>query len=413
MSTKASHSPIAPALMVVLAILAAVAPFATDLYLSAFPAMASDLNTDAASIQLTLTAFLVGLAAGQLVFGPMSDRLGRRGPLIWGAAIFVVSSIGAVIAPTIQLLLVARLLQGLAGAAGMVIGRAVISDLARGEAAARAFSLMMIVGGVAPVIAPFAGSALVDFIGWRGVLGVLTGVAVVMLLGAIIVVRETLPASRRGRTADASSARALRSGPYVAATATFAFSFAVMMAYISASPFVYQHVMGMTPVGYGLMFGANAVGLILTSAIATRLLRTRSTRQILGFGVSALCLSTALLMAMIVLATPSAWLSAPILLAVASLGFIMGPATAIALGAASGAAGLASAVLGAAQFGLGGLVSPLVGLGGSTEVWPMGVVMLTLSLAAGASYLGLRSRHQTTEDAVSVRESAAPALAVD
>lgn len=380
--------------MTVLAILAAAAPFATDLYLSAFPAMATDLDTDATAIQLTLTAFLVGLAAGQLLFGPLSDRLGRRGPLLWGAAIFVVSSIAAVIAPTIELLLIARLVQGLSGAAGMVIGRAIISDVARGDAAARAFNLMMIVGGVAPAVAPLAGSALVDTIGWRGVLAVLAAIAVVMLVAAAVIVRDTLPLERRGAARPRGGLRALTSRTYLAATATFAFSFAVMMAYIAASPFVYQEVIGMNALTYGLAFGTNAVGLIVTSAIATRMLRTLSTRRVLSFGVSALVASTALL-SVVIIAAPRAWLCVPIFLAVASLGFILGPATAIALGAVPTAAGLGSAVLGTAQFGLAGIVSPLVGLGGRLDVVPMGVVMLTLALLAAISFAALRPSRAT------------------
>ena len=186
----------------VLALLASVAPFSTDLYLSAFPVMADDLAATATGIQLTLASFLVGLAAGQLVFGPLSDRLGRRRPLLVGAAIFVVASVFAALAPTIEILIAARLVQGLAGAPGMVLGRAVIADLERGEAAARAFSLMMIVGGIAPVVAPLAGSLVVDAVGWRGALGVLVGLALLMLLSSWFVVPESLPVHRRGGAAS-------------------------------------------------------------------------------------------------------------------------------------------------------------------------------------------------------------------
>ena len=147
-------------LLITLALLSAVAPFATDLYLPAFPAMVADLHTSPTAVQLTLTAFLLGLASGQLVFGPLSDRFGRVKPLVIGAAVCVLASLAAVLAPSIEVLVAARFAQGLTGAAGMVIGRAIISDLATGRAAARAFSLMMIVAGVAPIVAPLAGGFL-------------------------------------------------------------------------------------------------------------------------------------------------------------------------------------------------------------------------------------------------------------
>ena len=188
---------ITPALLVTLALLSAVAPFATDLYLAAFPTMVSDLHTTATAVQLTLTAFLLGLALGQLIFGPLSDRYGRVRPLVVGAGVCVAASAATVFAPSIDVLIGARLFQGIAGAAGMVIGRAIIADLASGKAAARAFSLMMIVGGVAPVVAPLAGGFLVAPIGWRGALAVILALSTLMLLAVLLVVRETHTEHRR------------------------------------------------------------------------------------------------------------------------------------------------------------------------------------------------------------------------
>lgn len=165
---------ISPALLAVLALLAAVAPFATDLYLPAFPQMSLDLATNTTGVQMTLTTFLVGVAVGQLSFGPLSDKYGRKRPLILGSLICLTASAVAAMAPTIGVLIAARFVQGFTGAAGMVIGRAVISDLAKGQAAARAFNLMVIVSGVAPVVAPFLGGLLVESFGWRGVLWVVS-----------------------------------------------------------------------------------------------------------------------------------------------------------------------------------------------------------------------------------------------
>ncbi|MDY6999442.1 MAG: MFS transporter, partial [Actinomycetota bacterium] len=184
-------------LLATLALLSAVAPFSTDLYLPAFPEMVTDLRTSPTTVQLTLTACLLGLAVGPLVFGPLSDRIGRVRPLVAGSAICVLASLAAVLAPTVEILVAARFLQGLAGAAGMVIGRGIISDLATGRAAARAFSLMMLVGGLAPVAAPLAGGFIVGPLGWRGALAVILVLSVVMFVAVLAVVRETHTEQRR------------------------------------------------------------------------------------------------------------------------------------------------------------------------------------------------------------------------
>ncbi len=199
-------------LLVTLALLSAVAPFATDLYLPAFPQMVDDLHTSPTNVQLTLTAFLLGLAAGQLVFGPLSDRYGRVRPLVLGAAVCVLASVVAVLAPSIEVLVAARLAQGLTGAAGMVIGRAIISDLATGRAAARAFSLMMIVGGIAPIAAPLAGGFLVQPLGWRGALAVILALVVAMLVAALVVIRETHTEERRAALRPTRPRRVPRCG---------------------------------------------------------------------------------------------------------------------------------------------------------------------------------------------------------
>jgi MFS transporter, DHA1 family, multidrug resistance protein len=332
--------------------------------------MAADLHASAPAIQLTLTMFLLGLAAGQLVFGPVSDKLGRRGPLLAGSAVFVAASVLAVLSPTVAVLLVARLLQGLSAAAGMVIGRAVIADLETGRAAARAFSLMMIVTSFAPVVAPLLGSVLIGHIHWRGVLAVLAGLAVAMLIGSAAIVRESLPRERRGATAGGGF-RVLGRRAYVLAAATFVFSFSAMMAYISASPFLYQTVIGVSAVSYGLLFALNALGLVLSSAAASRLLRRGDPRSILAAGVAWLLITSLALLVLSLLPVSVAWLPVPIFLAVSSLGFILGPATAIALDAVPRAAGTGSAVLGAAQFGLAALISPLVSLGDGHSAVPM------------------------------------------
>lgn len=398
-TTKADQSAkresISPWLLLVLALLNSVAPVATDLYLPAFPEMTAELQASATAVQLTLTAFLLGLTFGQLLFGPLSDRVGRRGPLIVGALLCVIASAVAATAPTVGVLIAARFAQGFTGAAGLVIGRAVISDLATGKAAGRAFSLMMIVGGVAPVAAPFAGGLLVGPFGWRGILWVVCAIAVAMLVSSIVVVRESHPPHRRAELKDAaaqgdSAWSALRSRAYIANTLAFAFGFSVMMAYISASPFVYQVMVGLTPTQYGIAFGVNALGIIAVSALSARLNRTISSAKLLGVGLGATMLATLVLLALALTGAPTWLIPIPIFVTVACQGLILGNATALALAAVPRAAGSGSAGLGALQFGLGAAVSPLVSLGGEHTAVPLAVVMVTLSVLAIAAFLAGR-----------------------
>jgi DHA1 family bicyclomycin/chloramphenicol resistance-like MFS transporter len=389
--SPAQHG-VTPALLLVLALLSALAPFATDLYLPAFPDMMQGLAVSATQVQLSLTAFLVGVAAGQLVFGPLSDRFGRVAPLVWGAAICVGASAVAALAPTIGVLIAARFVQGLAGAAGMVIGRAIVADRASGKDAARAFSLMMMVGGVAPVIAPLLGSMLNGLIGWRGLLWVVCALASAMLLSVLAIVRESHPAQRRAEAravaaVQGSGLRDLRGRVYLAYALAFGLSFAVLMAYISASPFVYQNMIGMSPVQYGMAFGVNAAGITAMGAVSARLVHRWGPRRLLGAGQALLLASTIVLGLLVAGDAPVAWLPIAIFAAVSSLGMTMGNGTALALAAVPRAAGSASAVLGAVQFGLAALVSPLVSLGGTETAVPLAIVML---VCAGLSVMAFR-----------------------
>ncbi|MET8522905.1 multidrug effflux MFS transporter [Nocardioides sp. NPDC004968] len=383
---------IGPALLLVLALLSAVAPFATDLYLPAFPAMVTDLGTDATSIQLTLTAFLVGVAVGQLAFGPLSDRVGRRTPLLVGAAVFVLSSLATVFAPTVELLVVARLVQGLSGAAGMVLGRAIVSDRADGPAAARAMSLMMVVGGVAPVVAPLAGGFIAGPLGWRGVLAVVLAIAVLMLVVVLAVVRESLPPVRRAelraaRVDQGSVAGELGSRGYVGHTLAFAFGFAVMMAYISASPFLYQEMMGLSEMAYGLLFGLNALALMIVSAASANLAGRVGVRRLVGLGLAVSLAGTVLFLAIALAGLPVGLLAVAVFVAVAPLGLVFGNATALALESVPRAAGSASALLGALQFGLAAAVSPLVSIGGEGTAVPAAIVMVTAAVVACVAFV--------------------------
>jgi MFS transporter, DHA1 family, multidrug resistance protein len=278
----------------------------------------------------------------------------------------------------------------------MVIGRAVISDLARGAAAARAFSLMMIVSGVAPIVAPLLGSVFSTTIGWRGAMWFIAVLVLVMLVSIVAVLRETHTEERRAAAREARAngggARALGQRVFVGNVIAFAFGFAVMMSYISASPFLYQTMIGLTPLQYGLAFGINALGLVSMSAVSARLVRRIPVRRLLGIGVTLILVATLALLALVLTAAPVWLLPVPIFVAVASLGLVMGNATGQALSAVPAAAGLGSAALGALQFGLGALVSPLVSIAGERSALPLAIIMAGCAVVATAGYLVARPR---------------------
>ncbi|AGP31739.1 multidrug effflux MFS transporter [Corynebacterium terpenotabidum] len=399
--TARTQETLSPALLLTLGLLSAVAPFATDLYLSAMPQIVDDLSTTTSGAQLSLTSFLFGAAVGQLFFGPLSDRIGRRRPLLIGTLIYLVASVGAALAPSIALLVAFRLLQGVSGAAGMVIGRAVVTDRYRGTQAAQAMSLMMLVGGVAPVIAPFVGSTLADPIGWRGLLWIVAGLGLIALVCILAVIPETHPRFTGTRLADRdtgttaddrasasdsdSDSAGLRRRVFLAPVLAFAFGFATMMAYISASPFLYQKYMGMGTVQYGLAFAVNALALMAVSIVASKLaLRFRIlTLTRIGLGLN---LAGTILFGLLVLVdAPALSLTIPLLIIVGALGLVLGNATSLALSAVPTVSGSGSAVLGFLQFGLAGLVSPLVSINGENDPAPLAVVMLAASVIASVA----------------------------
>ena len=380
-------------LLLVLALLSATGPFATDLYLPSFPVMTEDLSASATGVQLTLTAFLLGMGTGQLVFGPLSDRYGRFRPLLLGSAGFVLASAACALAPTLAVLIAARLAQGLCASAGVVIARAMVADLTTGATSARTFSLLMTIGGVAPVVAPTIGGLLAETAGWRGVLWVLAGLALVMFVCAASVLSETQPrAHRSSGPVLAGLAAVLRKRKFLGYAVLFASTFGVLMGYISASPFIYQNLMGLSASAYGVAFGINALGLVASGFISARLARRVPPRKTVTAAVSVLLAMSLAILALTVTAAPPLLLAVPILCAASSVGFIMGNTTSLALAEVGRAAGSGSAVLGGGQFFAGALVSPLTGLAGGESALPLAVIMTLSALAAVTALYSTRTR---------------------
>ncbi len=385
-------------LLVSLAVLNAAAPLSTDMYLSSMPRMSGDLGTDAASVQLTLTTFMLGVAAGQLVIGALSDRWGRRRPLLVGSVVFLLSSALCALAPSVGVLIALRFVQGFSGSAGMVIGRAVVSDSVRGVAAARTFSLLMVVGALAPVLAPIGGTGIDALAGWRAIFVVLAVAGCVMLAGVTFVVTETLPWHRRSTGGLSQSVRLARTvvanRRFTGYLFTVVFAFGAMFAYVSASPFVVQDVLGLSSAHYALDFAVNSVGLISMSTLSARLVGRVSPLRLVTVGVSLLGFAALSLLAVTSFGLVRPWTVLPLLFLVASsMGLTSGNGVALAMGSITEGAGTASAVLGSLQFTVGAAVSPLVGLGGEFTARPMAVVM-TVSVAISAlSLFGARRRH--------------------
>ncbi|MFF3089680.1 Bcr/CflA family multidrug efflux MFS transporter [Streptomyces nojiriensis] len=397
--------------------LTALPPLSMDMYLPALPQVTNALNSPAATIQLTLTACLAGMALGQLVIGPMSDKWGRRRPLLIGMVVYVLATAICALAPTTELLISFRLLQGLAGAAAIVIARAVVRDLYDGDEMARFFSTLMLISGAAPIIAPLIGGQVLRFADWRGVFVVLTVVGTVLTLLVWRGLGETLPPERRHTGGVGSALRTMRGllGDRVFAgyTLTGGFSFAVLFSYISASPFVIQEIYGASPQAFSLLFGLNSVGLILVGQVNGKLLVGRvRLDKVLGVGLAVVLAAAVSLLLMStgvfgeVGLTP---IAAALFVLMSAMGVVLPNTNAQALMRTPHAAGSASALLGTSSFLIGAIASPLVGIAGEDTAVPMALVQLVCALLAVSTFLGLCRPWQSRSASADLADDSGPA----
>ncbi|MFD8737086.1 multidrug effflux MFS transporter [Streptomyces sp. NPDC059618] len=377
--------------------LTATPPLAMDMYLPSLPEVTRSLHAPASTVQLTLTACLAGMALGQLVVGPMSDRFGRRRPLLAGLVLYVLATALCALAPGVGILVALRLLQGLAGAAGIVIARAVVRDLYDGVAMARFFSTLMLISGVAPVVAPLIGGQILRFTDWRGVFVVLTVVGVALTALVWTKLPETLaPADRHaGGAGEALGAmrRLLADRVFTGYTLAGGFTFAALFAYISASPFVIQDLYGASPQTFSLLFGANSVGLVVAGQINGKLLVGRvALEKVLATGLALVVLAATALLLMATGALGQVGLApvaAALFVLMSAMGLTLPNTQALALMRVRNTAGSASALLGTSSFLIGAVASPLVGVAGEHTAVPMAVVQLVAALVAVACFVGL------------------------
>lgn len=369
-----------PGLLAVLGFMAATAPLATDFYLPSFTNIAEDLGVPASGVQLTLMAFMFGMAAGQIVLGPLSDRLGRRRVLLVALSVFALASVVMPFSPTLTVFVVLRFVQGLSGAAGVVISRAIAADFSKGETAVRALSLIAVVTSLGPLIAPPIGGAIVVVADWRVVLGVIAAAAVVLVIVVWLVVPESLPPERRHTGGVGVVIRTLRTAAtapgFAAYALTFAFAFAAMISYISASSFVAQSVIGMSAIEYSFAYAVGSSGLILMNLVSARWAPRVGPKRMLNVGILLQALAAGWFLVFVLTGSLSAWSFIVGALFIGSgAALCMANGSALALAQTPTVRGSGSALLGGAQFIVGAIGTPLVGLWGEGTALPMVIVV--------------------------------------
>ncbi len=382
----------------ILALLTVLGPAAMDLYLPVLPALADDLRTSTSSAQLTMTACLLGLALGQVVAGPVSDRYGRRRPLIWGMVLFVVASALCAFSTSVGMLVAARLVQGLAGAVGLVIAQAAGRDIYDGARLTRYYGRIIVLSGLAAIVAPVLGGQLATVLDWRGFFVLLAGWGVVVLMAVLLGFPETLAADDRvagGARMTGMHLQALvRDRLFIGSTVTSAFTAAVYFAYLAGASFVLQEIYALTPAAYSLVFGLNAVGFALFGFLGSRAAERWSERSALASGLAIITLGAAglLVTATLDLAFPAALVS--FFAVAAGAAAVSPPSTSLALRDYPHIAGTASSVLGVSRFAAGAIAAPLVGLAGPMTMVPLAVVAIVSTSGAVATYLWLVRRPQ-------------------
>ncbi|TCP48455.1 DHA1 family bicyclomycin/chloramphenicol resistance-like MFS transporter [Tamaricihabitans halophyticus] len=384
-------------LILVLGALVALGPLTIDMYLPALPAIRDDLLASDAGVQLTLTGTLLGLGFGQLVIGPFSDAVGRRVPLIAGTALHIASSLLCLLAPNIVVLGGLRVLQGIGTAATAVVALAVVRDTFSGRSAATALSRLMLVMGVAPILAPTVGGAVLRYTSWRGVFGVLAVLGVVLLVVGFFALKETLPPEKRRSGEIRPVLRTYRSlitdWEFVALALTAAMAMSALFSYVSGSSFVLQEQFGLGEQQFAIVFGLGAVSIILASQLNVVLLNRYSPKQIV---FTALLAATGFGAALVVVAVLEigglVGFMVPLWLMLGAVGFVMPNAPALALSRHGEAAGTAAGMLGTGQFGLGALFAPLIGLFGNDG--PALAIAMTAGVVIAVCLLGSVVRGQ-------------------
>jgi DHA1 family bicyclomycin/chloramphenicol resistance-like MFS transporter len=374
-------------LLLIIGPLSALGSLCIDMYLPALPTISRDLHAGTSATQASLTTCLAGLALGQVLVGPVSDRLGRRRPLLFGVAAFVVAAAGCAVAPDIYVFLAFRFVQGLGGASGIVISRAIVRDRYAGPAAARFFSMLMTVVGTGPLLAPQLGAALLALGSWRTLFAALALAGLALMAFAYVCLPETLPAASRAVGAAGTTPHAMRSvitdRAFLVNALACGIGFGAIFSYVAGAPFALENTFGLSPALFGIAFGVNGAGLILASHVNGRLVGRLGPMRLFTYGAIGLATGSVALLA--VLATHAVGLFgvlACMFVVLSSNGFIAPNAMALALNDFPHAAGSASALLGVLQFSIGAAAAPLIGVAGPHNDLPMGIAMACFGVSA-------------------------------
>ncbi|MCU1728425.1 multidrug effflux MFS transporter [Pseudomonas sp. 7P_10.2_Bac1] len=383
--------------ILILGALSAFGPLAIDFYLPGFPAMALAFATDETHIQLTLAVYFLGLSIGQLVYGPIADRFGRRIPLLVGVGLFTLGSFACAFAPTLDWLIGARFVQALGGCAGIVLSRAIVSDKCDAVGSAKVFSQLMLVMGLAPILAPMLGGLMVNLYGWQSIFIALTCFSVLAAVAVALGLPESLPANVPRQPLSGALrqyGRLLKEREFLGHALTGGIAMAGMFAYIAGSPFVFIKLYGVPAEHYGWLFGSNAAGFILVAQLNSRLLAKRGPAFLLARTVWVYLAAGVALLGVSALHTEQLWpLLIPLFICIASLGCIIPNAAACAMNGQGARAGSASAMMGFLQFSVAAGAASLVGVLHDGSAMPMamvitlcGVLVVTIAMATRRVY---------------------------
>lgn len=358
MQVNASSNQYSKSWILLLAVLTAIAPLSTDMYLPALPAMAHDFNVTTLLMANSLPAYFLGLAIGQLIYGPISDRIGRRTPLIFGLSLHIIASILCIYADSLSTLLVVRVLQALGSCVGLVLARAAIRDVLDTASAAKAFASMMIVMGIAPVIAPTLGAWLLIFFPWQSIFIALTALGVISLIWVIVQFKETLPEERRLKLSFMQAGqlyvRIAQDRSYLYPMLAGCFSFGILFCYINAASAVFMDQYHFSQQQFAYVFGFNAVGTVLLSSMNHKLEKKYGVAQRLKLGGAVQGIGVlVLLIAFVFSVFELPLMLIGLFLAVAGIGLTAPNSTALAMSQQGRQAGSASALMGSLQFGFG------------------------------------------------------------
>ena len=379
-------------LVVFLGMLTAITPLATDLYLPALPIMPGELNTTASNIQMTIGIMTFGVALGQLFGGPISDTMGRKVPLIIGNLLCVISGLICAYAPSIEILLLGRFLQGLTGSVGVVIAKAIARDFASGQELTKLFALLMMVNGLAPVLAPLIGGQLLLFTTWRVIFVILAVFSAILLVGSLLF-RESLPKEKRITggvgVAVKNYITLIKDKPFLGQTLIQLFAFGGFFAYISGSSFVYQNIFNLSAQEFSYLFGINSCGIVLASAISSRVSNVITAKQLLTFSLWQLTIGSLLFLIAMIFEWSLIPVTTILFFTVCTVSLFGSASFSMAMTNYGKMAGSASAILGFASMFAAGIVSPLVGIGGDHTGIPMGITMLVCAVLSLLCLYGL------------------------